>query len=267
MKHSSLLDAYKTAINIVPQLAWLGLSIDDRYYQLKQAEHVVRDAAAAAIGAGQHHTALEWLEQGRSVIWNQLFQLRTPLDDLKQVQPDLADKLIEVSKNLEAVGTSEVVASGSNQYSINSMAQRCHDLALKQEEIVRQIRAIQGFERFLLPKTLSELVSAAHAGPVVILNVSKIRCDALVITSKSDTVLHVPLSNLTYKDAQELHKSLRNLLFSYGRSILSEADRAGSSVPVIEDPEMEFQSILSTLWIDIVKPVLDALCYRVSTEL
>jgi hypothetical protein len=43
---------------------------------------VASEAAAAAISAKQYNTALEWLEQGHSIVWNQFLQLRTPFDAL-----------------------------------------------------------------------------------------------------------------------------------------------------------------------------------------
>jgi tetratricopeptide (TPR) repeat protein len=213
-KHSSLLEAYKAALVLLPHLAWLGLSISSRHHQVQQAGNVVRDAAAAAIEAGQLHTAVEWLEQGRSVIWGQLVQLRSPLDDLKQVRPDLADQLIQICRDLDSTGTSEGftgVGVGSDQRSAELVAQWCHSLAMEREELLKSIRMLEGFDRFLLPKAISELTPAAHAGPVVILNASRFRCDALVISQQSDLVL-VPLTGFTYNNAQELHKSLKGLL-------------------------------------------------------
>ncbi|KAJ7809429.1 hypothetical protein B0H13DRAFT_1927933, partial [Mycena leptocephala] len=42
------------------------------------AGQVVRDAASAAIAEHDYQKAVEWLDQGRSVIWGQLLNLRTP---------------------------------------------------------------------------------------------------------------------------------------------------------------------------------------------
>jgi tetratricopeptide (TPR) repeat protein len=263
---SSLLEAYKAAIVLLPQLAWLGLSISDRHHQLQKAGNVVRDAAAAAIEAGQLHTAVEWLEQGRSVIWGQLLQLRSPLDNLKQVRPDLADRLIQISRDLDGMGMSEDftdVAFCSDQRSAELAAQWCHSLAMEREELLKHIRMLEGFDRFLLPKVISQLAPAAHAGPVVILNASKIRCDALVIFQQSDLVL-VPLMGFTYNDAQALHQSLKSLLYNHGR-LSSILDRTGRpvSVNLQNDPERQFMHLLSMLWMHVVKPVLDVLSFTV----
>jgi len=50
-----------------------------------------------------------------------------------------------------------------------------------------------GFNRFLLPRQLSQLTPAVHAGPVVTVNISHTRCDALVLMPDLDDVLHIPL--------------------------------------------------------------------------
>ena len=103
LKHGSqaFLDAYKVAIDLLPRLAWMGLSLCDRCHQLFQAADGARDAAAAALELHRPDLAVEWLEQGRSIVWSQLSQLRTPVDDLRTVYPELAAQFERVSHELE----------------------------------------------------------------------------------------------------------------------------------------------------------------------
>jgi hypothetical protein len=61
-QHHSAINAYKVALQLLPQLAWMGSSISDRYHHLLKAGALVRDAVAAAILAEQYDTAIEWLE-------------------------------------------------------------------------------------------------------------------------------------------------------------------------------------------------------------
>lgn len=51
-----------------------------------------------------HDTALGWLEQGRSIVWGQLLDFRSPVDELHTVDPGLADRLAQVSVELENAG-------------------------------------------------------------------------------------------------------------------------------------------------------------------
>jgi hypothetical protein len=69
-------------------MSWLGLSISSRHHELISARTLACDAAATAISKKHLHTALEWLEQGRSVLWGQILHLRTPLDGLPPPIPN-----------------------------------------------------------------------------------------------------------------------------------------------------------------------------------
>ncbi|KAJ7934314.1 CHAT domain-containing protein [Mycena leptocephala] len=245
-----------TAIGLLPELAWLGLSITDRHHQLSQAGQVVRDAASAAIAEHDYQKAVEWLDQGRSVIWGQILNLRTPVDELRNSHPDLANELVSLSTSLETAGTqSNAVADAIEPQSLQSVAQRFHDLALKRTHVLQQIRALPGFERFLLPEPISELSLAAKMGPVAILNTSAYSCDALILMPDLATeVIHVPLNNFTIREAEALAKSLASIVGTTGCIDRLSGSREGEMAP-----EDTFSHILSELWFKIVHPVLNAL--------
>ncbi|KAJ7845301.1 CHAT domain-containing protein [Mycena leptocephala] len=253
-----LLEAYKVIIDLLPQLAWLGLSITDRHHHILQAGEAVRDAAAAAIAACQYEQAVEWLEQGRSVVWGQLFNLRTPVDDLKKAHPQLANELISLSKKVEEAGNREVsfdIVAPGIQRPLQSVANEHHENALKRDEVLEEIRTLDGFETFLLPKTIAQLAPAAQSGPVVVVNVSQFRCDALVlIPGVTDEVIHIPLGDFTLENVENLAESLGVLLNQKGRSDRLHGVREGY-VP----PDERLSRILSELWVRVVKPVLDGL--------
>ncbi|KAJ7810356.1 CHAT domain-containing protein [Mycena olivaceomarginata] len=245
---SSLLHAYTTAIELLPELAWLGLSITDRHHHLSQAGQVVRDAASAAIAVHDYQKAVEWLDQGRSVILGQLLNLCTPVDELRKIHPGLANQLISLSTSLETAGTrSNAVADTITPQSLQSIAQQSHVLALERNHILQQIRELPGFERFLLSKPISELSLAANRGPVAILNISAYGCDALILMpGLVDEVLHIPLSDFTIHEAQALASLLASIVGTTRRN-----DRYG--------PRRSLSHILSQLWLKIVCPVLNAL--------
>ncbi|KDQ58318.1 hypothetical protein JAAARDRAFT_192907 [Jaapia argillacea MUCL 33604] len=171
--HTSLLTAYSTLLTLLPQLAWLGLPMHERHRELTEAGNLARDAASAAIEAGQFGTAVEWLEQGRSVVWGQLLQLRTPINKLQQVHPQLAAQFTQVSGQLQQTSTPSHSSGTSSQHFLEEVAQEHCRLTVEWEVLLGEIRGIKGFDRFLLPKLFSQLKGAAHSGPVVILNTSK----------------------------------------------------------------------------------------------
>ncbi|KAJ7639988.1 CHAT domain-containing protein [Mycena polygramma] len=258
---SSVMAAYQTALDILPELAWLGLSISDRHRHLWEAGGVVRDAAATAIEYDQAERAVEWLEQGRSVIWTQFLNLRSPVDMLETSHPKLAENLLSLSAQLEVSGTRDghLEIPSRPQESLQSIADRAHQNAHHRTELLQTIRELEGFSRFLLPKRLSELTKAAQHGPVAILNVGNDKCDALIlIPGLDDGVVHIPLRQFTPKDAGSLAQSLSHLV---GRGDRMMGKREGQP-----NPEDALEQSLAKIWVDIVKPVLDGLAINTPME-
>ncbi|KIJ51548.1 hypothetical protein M422DRAFT_158315, partial [Sphaerobolus stellatus SS14] len=261
----SILDIYHIAIPLFTQTAWLGSSLPDRHYQLMQAGSFVHEAAAAAHLFGHHIQAVEWLEQGRSVIWGQLLQLRTPLDDLQEKEPSLSQRLKLNSFQLEEAAslqnhilrTTEVQASiQPSVLSHEEIASRGHHLAVERQQILREIRMCSGFERFLLPRVIRELTPAVSHGPIIILNSSKIHdtCYALVLLPNlPDDVLPVKLDSFTASQANVLYHNLHTMLGQDSRTISSWNDSNRGTV------SQGFKLILAELWNGVVKPVLEAL--------
>ncbi|KAJ7277792.1 CHAT domain-containing protein [Mycena rebaudengoi] len=253
---SSLLNAYTTAMKLLPELAWWGLSITDRHHHLLQAGQVVRDAASAAIAVHNYKKAVEWLDQGHSVIWGQLLNLRTPVDELRKSRPDLADQLVSLSTALDTASTwSNAIDDAIKPKSLDSIAKQSHAFALKRNHVLQQIRELPGFEKFLLSKSISELSLAAKMGPVAILNISAYGCDALILMpGLGDEVTHVPLSDFTIHEAQAFVKVPASTVGPPGRSDRLFGFQEGDIAP-----DDRFCYILSVLWLKVVHPILDAL--------
>ncbi|KAI0083697.1 CHAT domain-containing protein [Irpex rosettiformis] len=266
----TLLNAYKYALGLVPRCIWMGNNMRGRYAseEVLVIRIVVNNAVTAAISAGEYGLALEFLETGRAVVWSQVLQLRTPLDDLRQLHPQLADDLYYVSQALQHAAASP---SGSlplsteahkAQPSLKGHAQSSHTHALEYEELITQIRELDGFKDFLLPKTLSQLTGACASGPVVVLNLHNTRCDALVL-SQPDHITHIPLPEFSRTHAVKLHKDLwsilaaRNLRGRFRDSEWYDDDNRGQDMPgngVRNDPMFR---VLGDLWNFVVKPILD----------
>ena len=248
----------------------MGQTILARYNKLTSLGTIASKAAAAAISAEQYDAALEMLEQGRSVVWNQLLQLRTPFDALHEVQPTLANDLLRVSKALEQASSRgmdlrDLSTSSDLEFSIEEIAQGHRRLAEEWEMLVKRAKCIPGFEDFLRPKKLAQLCRAADAGPVVVINVHKRRCDALILMAGLDDVMHIPLDHFSYEKGQQLQSSLNKLLLAGG--VRARGRRFGRVATTTTATDVDFPSILSNLWLYIVKPVLDCLAITVSNLL
>ena len=273
IRHPSLLHAYSVSINILPQLAWNGFSFSARYTELARGADVMREAAAAALESGLPETAVEWLEQARSIVWGDLFQLRSSYDDLSSSYPDRAYRLRELSTVLEsASATHEKSLSAlseltpSTTRSLRQDADRHRALAIERDKLLQDIRKLPGFERFLLQKDFSQLRASTHSGPVVILNAAKTRCDALIVLSNVDHVIHVPLLNFPFRRFPHIQSILKGLLRDPRIIRLDESLDERDGRP---DPEYRksvddlWNSLLSPLWKCVVKPILDALAFLV----
>jgi tetratricopeptide (TPR) repeat protein len=255
------LDGYNAAITLLPQVAWLGKTISARHKELASVGGIVNEAAAAAIESGQHETAVEWLERGRSIVWGQLLNLRTPVDELRDADHGLADDLVRISNALESASIEgDSSTSPRQRLSIEQTVQHHHQLAKDWDILVEKARTIPGFEDFLRPKKFAKLSKAARFGPVIMINVHKSRCDALILMSDLDEAIHVPLDSFSYDQAQQLQRSLNRSLSASGvRSREMRRPRLVST----KYSSCDFGEILSELWKCVVKPVLDALAFSV----
>ncbi|THU99261.1 TPR-like protein [Dendrothele bispora CBS 962.96] len=252
---STALNAYTVVLGIIPQVVWFGQTVHRRYEELLKIGRTINAAAAMAISVGDLSRAVEWLEEGRSIIWKQILQLRTPLDELRQQHPDLADELLRVSQALDKAGTSDFqdIDPEIKHKNAEEEAQNHHKLAAKYEELLQQVRELDGFGSFLRPKKFSELAPAAINGPVVIVNVAELRCDALVLCTSGE-IVSVTLPTFSYKQAETLHLKLQSSLRAHGVRVDRDGDLATHLAE--EANQDHFISILADLWSHIVQPIL-----------
>ncbi|KAF8123155.1 CHAT domain-containing protein [Boletus edulis] len=269
MHHPSLLHAYSIAINLLPQLAWIGLSLTHRYAELKRGADVVREAAAAALDSGFPELAVEWLEQGRSIVWGELLQLRGSYEQLSSAHPDHARRFRELATALDDAGATREKSLSTLESTDDAMqcttqtfqqeANRHRTLAIERDKLLQDIRRLPDFERFLLPKDFSQLRASAHSGPVVMLNAAETRCDALILLYGVDHVIHVPLPNFTFQRSVDLQNMLGTLV-------------GDARAPPFDDRETtrgagSWETFLSTLFNGVIKPVLDALAFSTVGDL
>jgi len=252
-------DAYTCVIDLLPRVAWLGLTVTERHKHLTKIGRVVCDAAACAITLGKNETALEWLEQGRSVVWGQLLRLRSSGDELLLKDESLARELENVARELDQIDNRDISFSEERSLTMEQIGQRHRELASKWEELVERARNIPGCEEFLKAKKVHQLAESASDGPIVFINVHQSRCDALILTQGKGTVMHVPLHSFSLENATELYRSLNELLFINGIIDRPATERGPRLVKPQEAPRIGIERILSNLWFSVAKPVLDVL--------
>jgi HEPN domain-containing protein len=221
-------EAYSLAVELLPLLAWAGLRRDDGERRLLAWQGLACDAAASAISAGRPGLALELLELGRTVLWSRAQAHKSDFTALNERHPDLAAEL---------AGVRALIDSGTVD------AGQVIDLGRRWEGAMDAIRACSGFEDFGRPPAITDLLTAAAVGPIVVVNVSRWRCDALVVTK--DSVRVVTLSDLAEADVRRQTQSYLTAMLGLD----SGAQR----------PDSALLALLEWLGDRIGQPVLDVL--------
>ncbi|KAK2037009.1 hypothetical protein LZ31DRAFT_580326 [Colletotrichum somersetense] len=201
-------DAYaiaKIAVNLIPLLSSFSLQSADKQYQLQQAVGLASDAAAVALHTGHGPlVALQLLETGRGVLASSLQNIRTDLSALQQEHPNLSRAFVRLRNQLDA--PTQRTTHKSSQLLAEKPASinpdRRHKASTEMDSLLGDIRRRPGFERFLTSATEEEIQETAAYGPVVVINVSLHRCDALVVECSSVRVLALPQLTL---DGLEKH--------------------------------------------------------------
>ncbi|CAE6438435.1 unnamed protein product [Rhizoctonia solani] len=260
--------AYRVALDILPRLIWFGSAVDKRYEDLRLVKGLAVEAAAAAIGLLRYEQALEWLEEGRSIVWNQMLQLRSPLDYIDSIDPMLAGRFRRVAYQVHSAGLESRIRdiSPPDGLSLEQAAQQHRRQAEEYEKLVIEVRKLPGLENFLYPNDFAQLRHASNKGPVVTINCDKTRCDALAILPGSIMVTHVPLPNFSYDKAQGAYSKLNK---SLGHFNLRERSKSEQRRPLPPDPLDEhdpLEELLAELWVDLAKPILVGLGYYKQAE-
>ncbi len=147
--------------------------------ELQRFNDLPREAAAAALAEGQAEMALMWLEQGRSIIWNQILELNHPTDMLRELHPEICSRFETLAQALRTAGSREAgIIQGEQSplgLSLEDEARKHRRDARDWAKLLQEIRTLPGFQEFLLPKKVHQLKEASQFGPVIVVNVHQTR--------------------------------------------------------------------------------------------
>lgn len=221
-------EGFATAVRLLPQLAGRRLTQGDAQYWLGRYSNLAADAAACALAVGNVDDAVTLLELGRGVLAAQAFDGRGDLTDLREKAPELADRFAALSAEVETDTPRDRL-------------QVADELAA----VIAEIRALPGLERFLETPLVAELTEQAHEGPVVLVNVSRYRCDALILTPGG--VVVQDLFDLTASEVKRRVEAFRAAL-----AVRGDREKRLAVEEVVHDT-------LEWLWDTVTGPVLDRL--------
>ena len=275
---SDLLEANECVIQLLSLITSLDNTVQHRYQSLKDTSQLTMTASAAALSVDCPEKALEWLEQGRSIVWNQINRLRTPVEELRAHDSGLADRFSTLSVQLENAGSRTDPRSAGGELSTDakiSLQNEAHNhiqLAQDWEALLTSIRNLNvpQFKNFLRPRKCEDLLQGLpDSGHVIIINVDPMRCDALAVMAGCSKPIHMPLGRFSYKQAMFLAKELRSYLSFYGLRTRYSDESPSESDPRAVAPynhrgsTVDLGEVLKTLWTDLVEPILQALTIQV----
>ncbi|CAE6538144.1 unnamed protein product [Rhizoctonia solani] len=257
------LEAYQVAIDLIPHLVWLGKSVARRYDDINEFRNLASEAASIAIVAGNYELALEWLEQGRSIVMNQILTLQRPFDELHKANPVLAEHLQSTTEALRRT-TPRVDNPLSVLFDLpilpiatsEEVFQR--QMAKRHAELIGLARQLPGLNHLFQPKKVAELISTARTGPVVVINFYEPRyqCDALIVQPGAAEITHLSLPGFNLEATTKVFSYLESSLI---RGRLTE--RGVSKLP-IQGQTAGLENVLAILWKDVAKPILEFLKYK-----
>lgn len=199
------------------------------------------------------------------MVWGQILNLHSPVDELRKEYPEYADRLEILSAALKP--DARKPPPGEKRESTAEPSY--HLLADEYKGLLAEIRQLDGFKESLRPRNTIKLADAALSGAVACINVDDRRSDAIILQRAPDStpdVHYVPLPDLSPSKVDEMNHALSEYLKieQVGRS---RKPRAGVLAPFEEagsESREKITAVLQTLWMSVVQPVVDSVMKRVS---
>jgi len=278
------MDALNTGVELISLVGGMEQTVEQRYHAVSEHSLFVLNAVAFAImQVGKLDKAIEWLEQGRGLVWSQITSLRTSLDDLQAVDPALAEEFRDVSKRLDAAGARDLskldvqasqAGTNASKIAVQDEATAHVQLAHKHSTLLARIRTVPSFEHFLRPLPASAILEGLpKEGVVVALSVHPVQCDAIALRHGKEP-LHIRLPDLTNDDASRLANRLKEDLISSGLCSDLNASRWRGETDGVSrgfkraqrkvEAISGIEAVLSELWVKLAQPVVEALELSVS---
>jgi CHAT domain-containing protein len=255
--HHTATLAYQNTLSAL-RLAFTGVFTNQRPSStigpLGSKIHIPLEYASYQIEKGQLELAVETIEQGKTLIWSEIYGLRTSAWRLRTVNPNLADRLATVNQKLLNVNASilDRRAVGSlldeeDHEHIDTFSPTFKEkqrLLHERQEIVARIKSLPGFENFMEAVRFRTLQNAASRGPIIVINHCHWRCDILIVLRDSPPS-HIPTTEGFYERANTLASTLLDARRKY--AVESELY------------QQELRSVLQELFERVGQPVLNKL--------
>jgi hypothetical protein len=248
----------------LPLLANSTLEIGPQLHALRKCSRVGSDAFVNAALAENWTSGLEILELAQGVIWSQSLHHRDP--QLREVPASLAKRLGDHLRAM-TMGSEPVVRSREEAQTLLTPRDLLHSHSSQAYAIVREIRTLPGLNRFMQGESFEILSTVASVHPVVVLVGARGHYYALIIASSLPHGHMLLTLDMTDENASNISVIFGATRSSRGAELPEDLSSAitrlslGKHAPRRPEP---LHRHLKSLWLMIVKPVLDHLSLKVS---
>ena len=215
---SSTTAAYRNTLSSLRSLLAAGLTTPLLYTlgPLGQKLRIPLEYSSYLIERGQLELAIETIEHGKELIWSELSELHSSMGRLREVNPDLADRLAHLDQALKEINPSTSADhGGTDKFAVAVAFEELYTLLMGHQEVIQQIRALHGFADFMKAVPFRTLQTAAAQGPIIIVNHCRLRCDILIVLHDSPPSL-IPTKEGFYERASNLASKLKESRQKHG---------------------------------------------------
>ncbi|RPA89051.1 hypothetical protein L873DRAFT_1796342 [Choiromyces venosus 120613-1] len=243
------------AVNLIPSMNLRSLKRDDQQHILSELSGLAATASSVILQAGREaYDSLKLLELGRGTIMGFAIDSRSDLSDLKRdhrSQFDIFHRLrVEIDSPVDEM---HPVSTETLDRRRESLISRRKEAVDELEKTLVFIRSLPGYSGFLLPPSPDILRKMSEHGPIVVLNSTHYRSDAIIVTISD--IASLELSSLKLEDIEQRINQLAGL------------GRGPQTIFRRRENNLKLNEILRWLWDAAVGPVLDKLqrCGAIST--
>lgn len=166
------------------------LNREDQRHAAEQIQGFAAEAASVSLGLGDVEGALQRVEFGRGLILGNLIDRRDDLAALREKRADLA----AVYEHLRDSALRTIEADTEEGQDWGPLAEGRVEARSQLRACEDEIRRVPGLENFQKPPSAAELRRSAADGPVIIVNFTEIRADAIIVTK--DALVSISLSDM-----------------------------------------------------------------------
>lgn len=264
-------------ISCVEERSWVASGVWESVFDRHAFDFGGEILMNCCIRMGDLELLVDYSERWRCQIWNQLGQLRAPLDTIRSIKPDLAARLQDVSHSLEKRWTTFDPTSWDPSV-VNPLEISNFPLFDERRKIIEEIRLIPGFEDFFQhrsPFRDHEFYEVVRSGVVVFM---------VTVLGRTLCCVFVPRPSLEGKSPHELANALifsfmvletkyvlPQLRTHFRKLVKMRSDLSDVATPeahgLQEDSPSRFnykppenksmERLLEKMWYKIVEPIID----------